>query len=99
MCLYRLGDGTSVRGPGFHALLGRDALPGNFTFCKGCDDVVTFEPSEPPRTRTWNLEIRRTLRPPREILVGPKRAPYGRLIAVVEYRFDQWALSGALLAE
>jgi hypothetical protein len=29
-------------------------------------------PSEPPRTRTWNLEIKRTLHPHRSVLVGPQ---------------------------
>ena len=28
--------------------------------------------SEPPRTRTWNLEIKRTLHPHRSVLAGPE---------------------------
>jgi hypothetical protein len=52
---YRLGDGTSVRGPGFLSLLGamylqmsnfRDAE--DITYCKWCGDVVNFEQGEPP---------------------------------------------------
>src|SRR3712207_6735592 len=37
----------------------------------GFSGICRKKESEPPRTRTWNLEIKRTLRPPRGMLVGP----------------------------
>jgi hypothetical protein len=52
---YSLGDGKSVRGPGFLSLLGalylqmsnfRDAE--DITYCKWCGKVVDFEQGEPP---------------------------------------------------
>ena len=52
---YHLGNGTSVRGPGFLSLLGalylqmsnfRDAE--EITYCKLCGEVVTFEQGDPP---------------------------------------------------
>jgi len=52
---YHLGEGKTVRGPGFISLLGalylqmsnfRDAE--DITYCKWCGDVVNFEQGEPP---------------------------------------------------
>ena len=59
---HHLGDGTSVRGPGFLSLLGALYLQKStfqdaeeITYCKWCGDVVDFEkgdrvPSDAPKS-------------------------------------------------
>jgi hypothetical protein len=39
----------------------------------GFTAVCRKKESEPPRTRTWNLEIKRILHPPRAVQIGPGR--------------------------